>query len=1106
MVKNIPTIERSTKIRFGKHVSDSQAENTIVFNASNTEISTPNSGSIYMSPLRVENVDNANFFAYNSTTKEVVDSGVKTSLLGGITLQEATSRGNTTSNIVQFTNSTTGFITTSNVGISNSAPTHALSVKDKIFMCGPGTTLLDVKGTSKSERIISGTNITIDGVQTGTNPAYITTGGRTHSTRFTGTTLGLAGNLVPTDTISLGNDPSSVKINVPTQSTNAFWTSGNVYAQKYLGDGSLLDNITLENVANRTNGNIVSIPIQYSNIITSITTLGNVQVDTTHGAFLGKIAGSNAISASTITTENAIASTSGGTGHKSIAKGDILFGDHASDNTWGILQLASDDSDRGKYLRIGKTGESNEDTPYWDDVSSNLESIVSNGPATANITSNTIQFDNPATSLTTTGNVIVGTNVYAAEFISTNTPIASTSGGTGHKIITKGDILYGNHDSDNTLGRLTRAGDDSDRGKFLKLGTNDIPTWSEVSSNLESIVSNGPASANITSNVLQFSQGIQTKDITIGSGSQISDTFIPYLDSGSKLLQSSKISYNVADKITSISSNVVIGGNLTVQGNTSHEHVTDHFITDKIFAVSHGNDQVSGGDTMDMGQHMARPTANVFAGYLGAASPEEYTICFTTDASTDTTITPNNGTSDGYITANVWGNVLAGNVTTTGKITADSIKIENAATGLETTGNIIVGTNVYAAEFISTDTPIASTSGGTGHKTIAKGDILYGDHDSNNTLAKLSRAGDHSDRGKYLRLHSTNDIPYWDDVSSNLESIVNNGPTSANITSNVIQFTGGLYTGDNITINTDKKIDYASELILKSSASSRQSFKVENAINLDPDWAEPAATTNVLAIKYDGSDGIEIFDSGGKGGSTFDNIHENAANVTIGPGPAGGPSGVSNLTINTYESNVLTVTGNISADNITIGALHVAASPFNLDDVCSSGAGANVTSNIVQFTGASNAVVITNNIKIGADAHIGNDANIANDVVVTGNAISQNLQLTNTKITATYDQSTTKITIDALNKSYGAAELVTVTADIDKLDISNLPIGGQVVIPLLASSTDVKVLKTITEGIDYIAFTNDVSISSGSHGLMTVSKLGVSPGKIYMNAIAFTAA
>jgi hypothetical protein len=1084
MVKNIPTIERSTKIRFGKHVSDSQAENTIVFNASNTEISTPNSGSIYISPLRVEDVQNANFFAYNSTTKEVVDSGVKTSLLGGITLQEATARGNSTSNTVQFTNSTTGFITTSNVGISNSAPTHALSVKDKIFMCGSSTTLLDVKGTSKSERIISGTNITIDGVQTGTNPAYITTGGRTHSTRFTGTTLGLAGNLVPTDTISLGNDPSSVKINVPTQSTNAFWTSGNVYAQKYLGDGSLLDNITMDVVSRKLDGNILSIPIESSNIITGIKTLGNVQVDTTHGSFLGKIAGSNTISASiisatSISTTSPILSTSGGTGYASYESGAILYG--KSDNSLGKLDPASSNEDVGKFLKLGTN-----DVPTWSEVSSNLESIVSNGPATANITSNTIQFRNEATSLMTTGNIVVETNVYAEEFVSTNIPIASTSGGTGHKIITKGDILYGNHDSDNTLGRLIRAGDDSDRGKFLKLGTNDIPTWSEVSSNLESIVSNGPATANITSNILQFSQGIKTKDITIGSGSQINDTFIPYLDSGSKLLKSSKISYNDTDKITSISSNVVIGGNLTVQGNTTHEHITDHFITDKIFGVASGNDQVSGGDTMDMGQHMARPTANVFAGYLGASLPNEYTICFTRDASTDTTISPYNGS--GYITANVWGNVLAGNVTTAGVVEAHTLKGRG--------GNI---TELNPDNFSS---QILINKGGTGLTSVAENELLLGPA-SGTALTKLSPYNTDATK-KFLRSNASGIA--WDDVSSNLESIVNNGPTSANITSNVIQFSGGLYTGDNITINTGKKIDYATELILKSSASSRQSFKVENAINLDPDWETPAGTTNVLAIKYNGGE-IEIFDSGGKGGSTFDNIHENAANVTIGPGPAGGPSGVSNLTINTYESNVLTVTGNISADNITIGALHVAASPFNLDDVCSSGAGANVTSNIVQFTGTSNAVVITNNIKIGADVHIGADAYITNDVLVTGNTVSQNLQLTNTQIASSFTTGTGTLTIDCKNKSYGTAPLTTIDADVAILSISNLPSGGQVVVPLLASGSDRKVLKTITSGIDFIAFTTDVSISQSGHGLLTVSKIGASGAeKIYMNAIAFTAA
>ena len=55
MVKNLPTVERSTKIRFGKNVPDSevQAENTIVFNASNDFLEANTSNAIYMSPMRL---------------------------------------------------------------------------------------------------------------------------------------------------------------------------------------------------------------------------------------------------------------------------------------------------------------------------------------------------------------------------------------------------------------------------------------------------------------------------------------------------------------------------------------------------------------------------------------------------------------------------------------------------------------------------------------------------------------------------------------------------------------------------------------------------------------------------------------------------------------------------------------------------------------------------------------------------------------------------------------------------------------------------------------------------------------------------------------------
>ena len=98
MVKNLPTIERSTKIRFGKHASDDQAENTIVFNASDSVINAVNEGSIYMAPLRVAELEGSNLIGYYATTKEIVDSSVPTSLLGGVTLDSAALQGNVVSN------------------------------------------------------------------------------------------------------------------------------------------------------------------------------------------------------------------------------------------------------------------------------------------------------------------------------------------------------------------------------------------------------------------------------------------------------------------------------------------------------------------------------------------------------------------------------------------------------------------------------------------------------------------------------------------------------------------------------------------------------------------------------------------------------------------------------------------------------------------------------------------------------------------------------------------------------------------------------------------------------------------------------------------------
>lgn len=209
----------------------------------------------------------------------------------------------------------------------------------------------------------------------------------------------------------------------------------------------------------------------------------------------------------------------------------------------------------------------------------------------------------------------------------------------------------------------------------------------------------------------------------------------------------------------------------------------------------------------------------------------------------------------------------------------------------------------------------------------------------------------------------------------------------------------------------------------------------------------------------------EIYDSGGQGGSTYDNITEENANVLIG----------SNLTINSLGSNVLTVSGNVSADNITIGGLNIAASPFGLDDVVSSAVGSNVTSNVLTLGGV-----------------------ITDTLTVSGNTTSQNIKLTNTDITASVTSGT--ITVDAKEKTYGTAPLVVSTTDVSNLVFSNLITGAQIVIPILADGGAINISSAMTN-VNFYAMTSDVSVTQDKHALMTLSNLY---GNIYMNAIGFS--
>ena len=703
MVKNIPTIERSTKIRFGKHVSDSQAENTIVFNASENAINATNTGSIYMAPLRVAELAGSNLIGYAAATKEVVDSSVPTSLLGGVTLQSATDRGNVTSNTVQFSNATTGFVTTSNIGVANNAPIHALSVKDKVFMCGPtgDTNALRVEGTTRSTKFTTGSSINID--ENETNKIQVS--GTVHSSTYTGSNLGLA-NTAPAHAISIGNQ-GQVQMNVPTGSIYALDTVGNVNAQNYRGDSYYLSNLTMENIVNQ--GNVTSNTVQFTNALTGIHTTSNVDVggnifvrDNTTSAIYGKIAGSNTISASSVTTTSPIQMASGGTGQNSYADGTILYGKNTG-TALGTLTPAGSNADVGKYLKLGSS-----DIPEWSSVDTTLDAVL--GSTTAE-SDGSMNLTDTGTTITTAGKIKAATfegsgsdlaDINASNVVQAGGSTLSTSvlptvpvtkGGTGLDTVTAGDILYAN--ASDTIAGL----DKGSANEVLQMKSDaSLPEW--------------------TSTITGATLDNPTLTGTI-TASGLNNNRIPFTNGSGVLSSDPKLTFDGADTMT-IGSNLTISGNLLVQGNTTYQHTKNHTIADPLIELGNAN----ASDTIDLGMIMTRPTANVVSGFMG--DEKKYVIAYTLSDPLDPHIVPTNATSDEYITLSVeGGNVSAGNVTTTGMVDAATLKGDGSSI-----------THLDLGDATNTG-QVVIARGGTGLSTVAENDLLLGPA-SGTTLSKLS--------------------------------------------------------------------------------------------------------------------------------------------------------------------------------------------------------------------------------------------------------------------------------------------------------------------------------------------------------------------------------
>src|SRR5210317_1981128 len=572
----------------------------------------------------------------------------------------------------------------------------------------------------------------------------------------------------------------------------------------------------------------------------------------------------------------------------------------------------------------------------------------------------------------------------------------------------------------------------------------------------------------------------------------------------------------VGNNVDAITLNGNVSGDnvnaITLYGNVSGDNVSAITLNgnvsgDNVNAITlNGNVSGDNVSAITLNGNVSGDNVNAITLYGNVSGDNVSAITLNGNVSGDnvSVITLNgNVVSDNVVATNgIYGNILGSNAisastiyvgtsTPTPSLGDYELRVEGDT---EITGNLLVGgttTTVNTTNLIVKDPIIqlgdasASVDSGlllVGSSTDPARDNIYVGYDQTKSEFAIGFTDNHAGESSItvkdgvnfkMNVYGNVEASYFFGDGSQLSGIQTATPTlesvvdEGNATSNVVLFTNTT-TGIKITSN----IAFDDKITLQSLTSgSKNGFFVVDTIQLDPSYAD--SSLNVLS--YNTTTG-EIYDSGGQGGSSFNNISEEGANVLIG----------SNLTINTFGSNVLTVSGNVSADNITIGGLNVAASPFALDDVVSVYEGANVTANVLTLGGVVTNVVTANTITL------------ANNLTVSGNTTSQNIKLTNTDITASVTSGT--ITVDAKEKTYGTAPLVVSTTDVSNLVFSNLITGAQIVIPILASGGAINISSAMTN-VNFYAMTSDVSVTQDKHTLMTLSNLY---GNIYMNAIGFS--
>src|SRR6056300_1707253 len=657
MVKNLNTIDRSERVRVGKHVPNEQAVNTIIINASSNVIEAPQEG-FYVAPIRAKESIYSNVMCYDISTKEIVDTGKS------IDLQGVSETGNSTTETIQFTNNTTSFVTTSNVGIANANPQHDLSVGGDVYIEGNLTVL--------------GETTTISSENLRVKDAIVELGENNTDSDFVfdlGLIMTRPGSNVTASYIESSNEyiigytqnsASDTFITPDTSNLIQMRVYGDVTANSFIGDGSLLSNV-----------------VQDTDLSANLDVIRSEMVANT--IQLREDLQSNASILRDEMTANTIQLREDLQSNASILRDEMAANTVTirGEMTANTLQLRTDLQSNASILRdemaantVTIRGEMTANTlQLRTDLQSNATILRSEMAANVitirgEMAANTLQLRTDLQSnVSTLRSEMAANTISIREEMQSNLALKSNINNPVFTGIITGD---GGAVSNISLQHVTEYGDSTDRTITM--------------SNALALITSGNVGINTPTpqRMLHVAGDILADDDIIGVDFYGDDaTFTGGL---------------------TVSKDTLIYGNLEVRGNTTYLSTQNLLVEDPILALGANNTSSS----LDTGLIVLvyQGDSNVAFGYRGASN--EFIISHTLSSPDDSELIPDTSNA---INVHVYGNVTADyfigdgsllsniasnlhQIALNGNITSETIILDGAETGLSVTNNVLVGGNV----------------------------------------------------------------------------------------------------------------------------------------------------------------------------------------------------------------------------------------------------------------------------------------------------------------------------------------------------------------------------------------------------------------------------